>query len=243
MDSKVESLPTEIHLPERSSTVVAKTYEVSITSQVPHSPDHARHLSSSSRGYPDRPRSPPQERFSSINETAFQTGRPVNIIVPEPEPEPVVTVDANKATISYCKTAMLFFVALFCTWCVFHHPARRRPQLIKHFQGSFDRQSCLHLCESRHCPVRTRLGLRPCSSAPRLLEYHGLHRHELARLSSLVAGPADLFPLRLSVKRPSPPAEAERSRRRLDRHQSRHRREFEEEGEQSGTSLSSLPLS
>jgi hypothetical protein len=92
-----------------------KTYEVTISSQVPHSPDRkARHLSSPRSTYygDSSPTEPHHQRFQSIHETAFPETN-TNVVVEKPQ---IRTLDANKATLSYCKTAMLFFIALLCTW-------------------------------------------------------------------------------------------------------------------------------
>ncbi len=93
------------------------TYEVTISSQVPHSPDRKqRPLSSPRSTYygGSSPTTPHHERFQSIQETAFPDTN-TNVIIERPK---IKTLDANKATISYCKTAMLFFLALLCTWYV-----------------------------------------------------------------------------------------------------------------------------
>ncbi|OQU98190.1 hypothetical protein CLAIMM_04011 isoform 1 [Cladophialophora immunda] len=99
-----------------TSPVSPKTYEVTISSQVPHSPEpkQQRHLSSPRSTYHEdaSPTNANHARFPSIQETAFpQTN--TNVVVERP---PIRTLDANKATMSYCKTAMLFFLALLCTW-------------------------------------------------------------------------------------------------------------------------------
>ncbi|KIW74285.1 hypothetical protein Z517_12225 [Fonsecaea pedrosoi CBS 271.37] len=86
-----------------TSPVSPKTYEVTISSQVPHShtPNQQRNLRS--------PRNTYHEDAPSTNVDQTNT----NVVVERP---PIRTLDANKATMSYCKTAMLFFLALLCTW-------------------------------------------------------------------------------------------------------------------------------
>ncbi|KAH0848865.1 hypothetical protein AYO21_09565 [Fonsecaea monophora] len=86
-----------------TSPVSPKTYEVTISSQVPHShaPSQQRNLRS--------PRNTYHEDAPSTNVAQTNT----NVVVERP---PIRTLDANKATMSYCKTAMLFFLALLCTW-------------------------------------------------------------------------------------------------------------------------------
>ena len=61
---------------------------------------------------PMSPTEPHQQRFQSIHETGFPETN-TNVDVEKPQ---IRTLDANKATLSYCKTAMLFFIALLCTW-------------------------------------------------------------------------------------------------------------------------------
>ncbi|KAJ9614626.1 hypothetical protein H2200_002763 [Cladophialophora chaetospira] len=99
-----------------SPQVPPKTYEVTISSQVPHSPDRRQRQLSSPRNtyYGDSSPTTPHhhERFQSIQETAFPDTN-TNVVVERPQ---LRTMDANKATMSYCKTAMLFFLALLCTW-------------------------------------------------------------------------------------------------------------------------------
>lgn len=53
-------------------------------------------------------------RFSSLPDTTYPPTH-TNVVVQRP---PIRLLDANKATLSYCKTAMLFFFALLCTWYV-----------------------------------------------------------------------------------------------------------------------------
>ncbi|KIX96264.1 uncharacterized protein Z520_08042 [Fonsecaea multimorphosa CBS 102226] len=99
-----------------TSPASPKTYEVTISSQVPHAPEPKQqpHLSSPRSTYHEdaSPTSVNHGRFPSIHETAFAQPN-TNVVVDRP---PIRTLDANKATLSYCKTAMLFFVALLCTW-------------------------------------------------------------------------------------------------------------------------------
>ncbi|OAP55362.1 hypothetical protein AYL99_10335 [Fonsecaea erecta] len=99
------------HLPTSPTT-----YEVTISSQVPHSPEpkQQRQLGSPRSTYhEDVSRTGAHhERLPSIQQTAFPPMN-TNVVVERPAIKPL---DANKATMSYCKTAMLFFVALLCTW-------------------------------------------------------------------------------------------------------------------------------
>ena len=98
-----------------SPSAPQKTYEVTISSQVPHSPNSTAQYLSSPRStyYGDSTSTEPhRDRLQSIHETAFPATH-TNVIVERPQ---IRTLDANRATISYCKTAMLFFLALLCTW-------------------------------------------------------------------------------------------------------------------------------
>ncbi|KIW93530.1 uncharacterized protein Z519_06135 [Cladophialophora bantiana CBS 173.52] len=97
-----------------------KTYEITISSQVPHSPTakQQRRLSSPRNTYQETtsPADVNHARFPSIQETAFpqpNTNVVTNVVVERP---PIQTLDANKAALSYCKTASMFFLALLCTW-------------------------------------------------------------------------------------------------------------------------------
>jgi hypothetical protein len=93
-------------------------YEVTITSQVPHSPDWKSTLTSPRNTYTEetRTKSPTSAhaRFSSLPEAKYPPPN-TNVVVQRPS---VRVLDANKATLSYCKTALLFFFALLCTWYV-----------------------------------------------------------------------------------------------------------------------------
>ncbi|KAK4942173.1 hypothetical protein LTR10_018065 [Elasticomyces elasticus] len=53
------------------------------------------------------------DRPPSVEYNTYQGALPPTSNVIRPSQQ---VVDANKATLSYCKTAMLFFVALICTW-------------------------------------------------------------------------------------------------------------------------------
>lgn len=93
-------------------------YEVTITSQVPHSPaDWKSNMTSPRNTYREDSgaKSPTSvhARFSSLPDAGYPP--PHNVVVQRP---PIRVLDANKATLSYCKTAMLFFFALLCTWYV-----------------------------------------------------------------------------------------------------------------------------
>ncbi|KIW62355.1 hypothetical protein PV04_10536 [Phialophora macrospora] len=107
----MKELPTS----PTSPSVPQKTYEVTISSQVPHSPDRIHGQLRSPRntyyGEPS-PTNAHHERFQSIHEAAFPETN-TNVVIERPQTK---KVDANKATLSYCKTAMLFFLALLCTW-------------------------------------------------------------------------------------------------------------------------------
>ncbi|KIW58872.1 hypothetical protein PV05_03365 [Exophiala xenobiotica] len=93
-------------------------YGVTIHSQVPHTPDHKRGLSSPRNTYmEDRITSPTS--MTSPTHMGFPSGddnfpeRQTRVVVERPN---IQVVDANKAALSYCKTAMLFFVALIVVW-------------------------------------------------------------------------------------------------------------------------------
>lgn len=95
-------------------------YGATISSQVPHPPgEHKRQLSSQRNAPLFEPTSPstpgPHDSrlFPSTQETSIRETQPNLVVVERPL---FKTLDANKATLSYCKTAMLFFVALLCTW-------------------------------------------------------------------------------------------------------------------------------
>jgi hypothetical protein len=103
--------------PEREypmGDMARRQYEVTITSQVPHTPDHKRVLSSPRNTWTDESvaTGPTLHRFASVDENTAGH-RPTRVIVARPSPQ---VVDANKAALSYCKTAMLFFIALICVW-------------------------------------------------------------------------------------------------------------------------------
>ncbi|OCT48118.1 putative cAMP receptor-like protein [Cladophialophora carrionii] len=100
-----------------SPSVSPKTYEVTISSQVPHSPDRKQpQLSSPNTEYHGdaSPTHAHHERFPSTQEPGYPETN-TQVVIERPQAK---MVDANKATLSYCKTAMLFFLALLCTWCV-----------------------------------------------------------------------------------------------------------------------------
>ena len=127
--------------------VPQKRYEVTITSQVPHSPDRKqRNLSSPRNTYMETstPTSPAHARYPSIHETAFPE-RQTNVVIERPF---IKTLDANKATLSYCKTAMLFFFAHLCTWYVYPcSPVLEFSEC--GFQGAFHDQSSIHTSQTR----------------------------------------------------------------------------------------------
>lgn len=105
-------------LPSPAPMSQAARYEVTITSQVPHSPDWKSTLNSPrNTTYTEETamKSPTSAhaRFSSLPDTNFPPN--TNVVIQRP---PVRGLDANKATLSYCKTALLFFFALLCTWYV-----------------------------------------------------------------------------------------------------------------------------
>jgi hypothetical protein len=107
----------ELSSPISPSSPPPKTYEVTISSQVPHSSRRERQLSSPRNTYygATTPVDAHHQRFSSIQETAYPDTANTQVVVERPK---IKTLDANKATLSYCKTAMLFFIALLCTWYV-----------------------------------------------------------------------------------------------------------------------------
>jgi hypothetical protein len=120
-ETKVETPPGRYQMKEfqaspTSPTNAPKTYEVTISSQVPHSERRQRNLSSPRNTYygeSTSPTEPHHERFQSIQETAFPDDANTNVVIERPA---IKTLDANRATLSYCKTAMLFFIALLVTW-------------------------------------------------------------------------------------------------------------------------------
>ncbi|EXJ54668.1 hypothetical protein A1O7_10009 [Cladophialophora yegresii CBS 114405] len=92
-----------------------KTDEVTISGQVLHSPTpKQQHLNSPSNEYygDASPTHAHHERFQSVQEPEYPE-RDTQAVIDSAQAQ---MVDANKATLSYCKTAMLFFLALLCTW-------------------------------------------------------------------------------------------------------------------------------
>ncbi|KAK7897252.1 hypothetical protein LTR67_005141 [Exophiala xenobiotica] len=93
-------------------------YGATIHSQVPHTADHKRGLSSPRNTYmEDRVTSPismtsPTHMTFPSSDDRF-SDRQTRVVVERPN---VQVVDANKAALSYCKTAMLFFIALIVVW-------------------------------------------------------------------------------------------------------------------------------
>ncbi|KEF55211.1 uncharacterized protein A1O9_08865 [Exophiala aquamarina CBS 119918] len=106
-------------LPSPAPMSQAARYEVTITSQVAHSPDWKTTLTSPrNTTYTEETamKSPTSAhaRFSSLPDATYPAPN-TNVVV---QRSPVRVLDANKATLSYCKTALLFFFALLCTWYV-----------------------------------------------------------------------------------------------------------------------------
>jgi hypothetical protein len=94
-----------------------KGYEVSIVSQVPHhAPSRSKRLSLSS----PTTLTPSHHRFPSTNTTTIDeqanVARRTTIVHPVSSASAHRVVDANRATLSYCYTALLFFIALLVTW-------------------------------------------------------------------------------------------------------------------------------
>ena len=97
--------------------------EVTVTSQVHDASDYY----SKSQG-PNSPRSTHieetevpdalRERYPVITPSQ-PSFRGIQTTVAAARPR-IRTLDANKATLSYCKTALLFFFALLCTWYVIY---------------------------------------------------------------------------------------------------------------------------
>lgn len=93
--------------------------EVTITSQVHHKSDpKSLNLSSPRSTHVEESEVPDaiRDRYPAMQQPSFQ-GTQTTIVAARP---PIRTLDANKATLSYCKTALLFFFALLCTWYVTH---------------------------------------------------------------------------------------------------------------------------
>ncbi|KIW13976.1 hypothetical protein PV08_06757 [Exophiala spinifera] len=93
-------------------------YEVPIHGQVPHFPDHKKAIASPGNGdfddalrSPTTLKSPTHARYPLVEESFPE--RRTGVVVDRPS---VKGVDANKAALSYCKTAMLFFIALIVVW-------------------------------------------------------------------------------------------------------------------------------
>ena len=92
----------------------ARTYEFQIHSQVPHDPVRSKHESYSKVDFANElasPRSPAPPRLSSTQARTSQAPSKTNTTILAPS-----RISANKATISYCFTALLFFIALLVTW-------------------------------------------------------------------------------------------------------------------------------
>ena len=112
------STATPVPMHDVRSPVAAKRYEVSIVSQVPHhSPSRSKQLAMASPTTPDQSR---HTRFPSgqttVNEQPNGLQRRTTIVHPVSQTGGARVVDVNRATISYCYTAFLFFVALLVTW-------------------------------------------------------------------------------------------------------------------------------
>ena len=94
----------------------AKTYEVSIVSQVPHRPAHdSTHLSVASPTMPAAGHTSFQSA-QTCTEDQSNVQRRTTIVHPVSLSGTNRIVDVNKATLSYCYTALLFFIALLVTW-------------------------------------------------------------------------------------------------------------------------------
>ena len=169
-----------------SPSMSQRTYEVTIHSQVPHSPGQQQRQLSSPRNtyYGDSsPTNAHHERFQSIQEAAFPDAN-TNVVVERPQ---IRTLDANKATLSYCKTALLFFLALLCTWYVlflswFEMCADSLSQ------GSFYDKPSVYSSTTESLCLRAGLCLWPGASSSGILEYCHLHRHQPTCVQGLVGG-------------------------------------------------------
>lgn len=115
--NKRDSQAVTVSVPMRDLRIPAKGYEVSIVSQVPHhSPSRSKRLSLSS----PTALTASHGRFPSTNTTTIDdqsnVQRSTTIVHPVSSANPHRIVDANRATLSYCYTALLFFIALLVTW-------------------------------------------------------------------------------------------------------------------------------
>ena len=96
---------------------LTNSYELSIVSQVPHyPPNRSPHISIQSPITP----TPTHHRFPSSQSTTIQeqahVQRRTTIVHPASIAGTYRVVDVNKATVSYCYTALLFFLVLLVTW-------------------------------------------------------------------------------------------------------------------------------
>jgi len=206
-------------------------YEVTITSQVPHSADWKNNMSSPrNTTYTDEAtlKSPTSAhaRFSSLPDTTYPPPT-TNVVVQRP---PIRVLDANKATLSYCKTALLFFVALLCTWYVFCCPLSTPSNFSTNilYQGSFYNQPSEHSRPSGRLSLRTRPGVQPGAPSARILEHIDLHRHQFPGVQSAME--RDFLEIRRwrPAARPKPPVAEHKHQVQqppgagLGRHTSRH---------------------
>lgn len=122
------SLDLKAHTPTQPhrGPKVRPTYEVNVVSQVPHSRTRSlssnRPLSAVHSTTSKDPLSPSHGRFASIEDrfSAQSADTHVNTTIHHRASQPILVksraVDANRATLSYCYTACLFFIALLVTW-------------------------------------------------------------------------------------------------------------------------------
>ncbi|KIW39881.1 uncharacterized protein PV06_08453 [Exophiala oligosperma] len=98
-------------------------YEVRTHSQAPDFPEHKHQqvlnspqnttsFMEDSLRSPNSLKSPTHARYPSVDES-YPEERRTTVVADQPS---VKVVDANKAALSYCKTAMLFFIALIVVW-------------------------------------------------------------------------------------------------------------------------------
>jgi hypothetical protein len=112
--AKRESRPQDYPMKDLpTSPASPKRYEFTIHSQVPHYDSKPKSTSPRSTYYEEdaTTTNPHHARFPSIPEVALPQRQ--TKVVSQPSSR---SMEANKAALSYCKTAMLFFFALLCTW-------------------------------------------------------------------------------------------------------------------------------
>lgn len=162
--------------------------EVTIFSQAPNGEEHRRQLSVPQSPYYIEEAIPTDHghgRFASTQDDAF-VDRQSTVVNEEPL---VKKVDVKKAAMSYFKTALLFFLALLCTWyvCLCLSPVQHAWSHTDYCtKGTIDRQPTLHPLQTERPALRARIQLRLRPPAPRVLEHGHLHRDEFPGLQSSV---------------------------------------------------------